>query len=322
MKRYYTIILFIFFLNISLTNIRAQDSTINNKNDSSSLKIKHGLFKTQLSYLSNSAFNGRVDSLPIPYLNYSIKYLNYKGFYISSNASLLISSYAQRIDLFNIEAGYEADINKNISVSIVGTKDFYNPKSTAIKSETVGSLNAAIAYNSKYLNFSMGSDILFTTGKTDYLLNLSLSHEFSFVDDQFNIEPTLSSNFGTRYYHDRYITVRQKKNGKSSAGSSTTTTTSGISTITTTTTVNSNNPEQYVVMDYELSLPIYYYGKKWGLFFTPTFAIPQSPITYITTTTTTTTTNNVSNTTSKKSLFDEDITNIFYVEAGIFFKFK
>jgi hypothetical protein len=75
MKRYYTIILFIFFLNISLTNIRAQDSTINNKNDSSSLKIKHGLFKTQLSYLSNSAFNGRVDSFPKTKLKYYIKYL-------------------------------------------------------------------------------------------------------------------------------------------------------------------------------------------------------------------------------------------------------
>ena len=64
---------------------------------------------------------------------------------------------------------------------------------------------------------------------------------------------------------------------------------------------------KFGILDYELSLPIAYDAKKWGLFFTPTYAIPQNPISY---------------TAPGGNIFvAEKFDNVFYAEFGAYLKF-
>jgi len=308
--------LYWFIVICSIFNSYSANAQENNQENKS-----HSLYKAQMSYLSNTVYNGRKDSLPVPYLTPSFKYLDKSGFFINAGASFLVSNYAQRIDLFNLEAGYEKEIVDNLIVEITAEKDFYNKNSVSVRSEISGSLSGDIAFNNDYINLSAGTYAMFTTeGNTDYSINLGASHDFSFDDDQWSIEPSFNTNIGTMNYYDKYISKRHTKTGKKSKGS-TSTTTSGTTTVTTTTTVSMINPGQFKLLDYEISLPIYYYGKKWGFFFTPAFAIPENPASYITTVKTTTSQNGSSSSVITKTISQEHLTNLFFIEAGVSFKF-
>lgn len=295
-------------------------SYITKAQDNNQEKKSHSLYKAQLNYLSNNVFNGRKDSLPVPYLTPSFKYLDKSGFYVNSGISFLASNYAQRIDLFTVEAGFEKEVIDNLNMEIAAEKDFYNKNSVSVSSEIAGNLSADITFTNDYINLSTGNYILFTTGNIDYTLNLGASHDFSFNDDQWSIEPSFNTNFGTMNYYDNYLSKRKSKNGKKNKGS-TTITTIGNTTVTTITTVSMINPGQFKLLDYEISLPVYYYGKKWDLFCTPTFAIPENPASYNTTVKTTTTINGISNTVISKTRSQEKLTNLFFMEAGVIFKF-
>jgi hypothetical protein len=95
--------------------------------------------------------------------------------------------------------------------------------------------------------------------------------------------------------------------------------------------VNANLPTVNVVttvqdkgfklMATELSLPISYDSKQWGFEFTPTYAIPFNKVitSSIVTTTTSTGTTTLSNNSTPYS--ERNLRSIFYLQAGVFFKF-
>ncbi len=291
-----------------------------NAQDESGLPTKKSPFKLTLNYVSNQVYHGRKDSLPVPYLSTAFRYLNHSGFYVKAEASYLLSSYAQRIDLVNLSIGYEKLIGDHFGISTGVDKSFYNPNSVSVRSEILGNVNLGSFFTSDYLNASAEIYAMFSESKTDMTFDFGVSHEFSFADNAWSIEPSVYSNISTRNYYDMYINKRQTKNGKKRTANGTIINVPG-STITTTTTVNAMNPMQFVIMDYELSLPINYFGNNWGLFLTPSFAIPQSAITYITNTTTTTTTSGVTHSKTVSNLSEERLETIFYAEVGVFFKF-
>ncbi|MBY0480753.1 MAG: hypothetical protein K2Q21_05305 [Chitinophagaceae bacterium] len=298
-----------FVLMISSLSVKAQDEN--------ALPKKRSRFKVGLNYLSNEVYHGRKDSLLVPYLSTSFRYLDLSGFYAKASASYLMSDYAQRIDLVNLSIGYEKSLDDHFAISASIDKSFYNPNSVSVRSEIMGNASIGGFYTSDYLNASADLYAMFSGSRTDLNFDFALSHDFSFADEAWSIEPSVSTSISTRNYYDKYISVRQTKNGKKKTGSGSNT----IGPTTITTTVNAMNPEQFVVMAYELSLPIYYYGKKWGCYLTPSFAIPQSAITYVTNTTTTTITNGVAHSKTVGTLSEERFGNVFYAEAGIFFKF-
>lgn len=285
-----------------------------------SIKTSKSIFKAKLSYLSNSVYNGRKDSLEVPYLNFSLKYLNSNGLYVSSGISYLVSSYAQRIDVFNINAGYFKEINEHFDFAVNLSKSFYNSNSVSVSSEILGNLSGSFSYTNGYIDLSAGSNIMVTTSKPDLSFNLGASHSFSLdQESQWSLEPEIDANFGTRHYYDSYISTRQTKKGKGLVSGSTTT--SGNTKTTIEKSVTAIDAGKMVLLDYELSLPLYYRGSTWGFFLTPTFAIPQSPITYETTVKTTITANGSSVSSTKKSMSVESISNLFYGEIGVSYKF-
>jgi hypothetical protein len=71
----------------------------------------------------------------------------------------------------------------------------------------------------------------------------------------------------------------------------------------------------------ELSLPISYESKQWGLEITPTYAFPFNKA--ITNSIVTTTSSSGTTTSSNNSTpySENNLRNIFYLQAGVFFKF-
>jgi hypothetical protein len=288
--------------------------------EETSAKSNTSIFKLKTSYLSNAVYNGRQDSLEVPYLNFSLKYLNSGGFYAGAGISYLVSSYAQRIDAFNINAGYFKEINDNFDFSVNLSKSIYNSNSVNVISEVLGNVSGIITYTNKYFDLSGGAYIMVTSSTPDVSFNVSASHTFSLdPEDQWSLEPAVDVNLGSRHYYGSYISERQSKKGKGKISGGTTTS-GNIKTLIEKSVV-ALETNKIALLDYELSVPLYYRGKKWGFFFIPTYAIPQSPITYETTVKTTITANgnSVSNTRTSQSV--EVLSNVFYGEIGVSYKF-
>ena len=271
-------------------SIQAQDSARNKKTS---------YFKLSTAYLTNSVYNGRKDSVTLPYITPSIGYYDKSGFFVNGSVSYLAATGDSRIDLFALETGYDFTISNKLSGGIYGSKYFYNNSSTAVQSEMKGGLGGSLSYDPGIVTASAGIDLSFSS-KTDISLSGSLAHGFYFggKGNEWGITPTISTHLGTQNYYQDYIKNRKSKSGSRGRGGS-----SGGSS----TTIQTTTPSNFGILDYELSLPIAYDGNKWGLFFTPTYAIPQNPITVSSSTGTGYTT--------------EKLVNSFYAEFGVYIKF-
>jgi len=283
-------------------------SAIHAQTDSS----KASYFKASASYLSNSVYNGRKDSLITPYLTPSISYYNKNGFYVTGSLSYLPSATESRIDLFMLDLGYDFDLTENLSGSVYANKSAYNENSTAIKSDIKGGIGTSLSYDFGLVQLNMSSEVLFAQ-KADIALNVGLAHAFYAGEEgnKYSFTPTIAASMSTLHFYEGYTNRKVGKNAKK--------TIPNLLSTSSTTTVNNS---KFTLLDYELSIPITYDAKKLGLFFTPTFAIPKNPI-YTTTTTLYKLRNGTSYSQSLNSTPQTEINieNTFYAELGIYFKF-
>ncbi|MBC7722122.1 MAG: hypothetical protein H7068_08870 [Pedobacter sp.] len=304
------IIKFVFFiiLVVLATNsaLLAQDST-----------KEKSYFKASISYLTNSVYNGRKDSLLYPYITPTLGYYDKSGFYVNGSLSYLRSSSEKRIDLFTLGVGYDFDISTNLSGGIYADKYFYNNSSTNIQSDIKGNVGGSLSYDFGLLQLSAGADVLFAS-KSDFAVNGGIAHAFYIGDESNNrwsITPTATAHMSTLNFYEGYTNRRAGKtaqNGNPNAG-----------TVTSVTSITNRGGTELTLLDYELSLPITYDAKGWGFAITPTLALPQNPI-YTSTTTTfkpafgTGTTTQTSNSTPQS---EKSFGTPFYAEVSLYFKF-
>lgn len=270
----------------SISLIAQEKESLNKKKDS--------YFKFNASYLSNSVYNGRKDSLTLPYITPSIGYFNNSGFYIQGSLSYLNSASESRIDLFSFDIGYDFSLGDNFSGGVYASKYFYNKSSTAVSSENKGGLGSYFSYDFGIISTNGNLDLSFSS-KTDFFAGIGLSHAFSFgtENNQFSITPTVHSNWGSQNYYQGYLQNSPGKRNKSN----------------TNTKVSVNQQSSFELLDYEISIPLNYDGNKWGLFITPTYAIPQSPATYT-----------ITGPLGNSRTITEKLDNTFYAELGIYIK--
>ena len=277
-------------------------------------------FKADINFLSNSVYNGRKDSLPVPYITPTFGYYHKSGLYADISESFLTSSYAVRPDLFIAEGGYNFTIGNNFSGSLNASKYFSSKQSISVQSEVRGTFDVNAAYTiSNIVKASAGASYLFSSGKPDVLIDGGLSHEWDWgTDSDWSIEPSLTVNVGSQNYFDSYQQSRTRKTGKRKKN---TTPQAGFSTDVH---IVSLNPKRFVLLDYELSAPLYYDSKKWGAYFIPSFAIPQNPDTYNVTTTTVRTYRDGTTDTPVVRQFQvpENLENSFYAQVGVYFVIK
>ena len=241
-------------------------------------KPDNSYFGTSFSYLTNTVYNGRQDSLSTTSLTPVIGYFNKSGFYLTGSLSYIHSVSESSINLFALSTGYNFTIIKDkLTGGISAGKNYYNSGSTTIKSDEKGGIGANLNYDLDFISLSFGTDVLFTTG-TDISGNFSLAHEFKIEGENatsWALTPTASVDMSTLNFYEAYTNSRIGKNAKKRNAN--------INTVTSVTTITSHNG--FTVLDYGFQLPIVYEAKTWGVSFTPQLALPINPI--LTTTTTT-----------------------------------
>lgn len=257
---------------------------------------KTSYFKFALSYLSNSVYYGRKDSLVIPYIIPAISYHDKSGLYFEGSLSYLEGTGAQ-IDAGAITAGYDfSGKNEKISGDIYASKYFTNNSSYSVKGDVKGAAGGLLDYDTGPLTVSAGLDASFS-GNTDIAINFGLSHLFEFGENKnWTITPSALVNAGTQNFYQNYFTDRKyslKRKRKL--------------------TQNPNAVKVLVmsksfdVLDYELSMPVGFDSKSWGFFFTPTYSIPVNGFTY--------------SLNNGQTYQTEKLSNTFYAEVGAYIKF-
>ena len=280
----------IFFSACMVSSTFAQDSSKNNKSS---------YFKLSTSYLTNSVYGGRKDSVTLPYITPSIGYYDKSGFFVKGSLAYLSATGNSRIDLFSLETGFDFTISDKLSGGIYASKYFYNNSSTSVRSEMKGGLGGNLDYDLGAITLSSGLDLSFSS-QTDITASGAIAHGIYFGEkgNEWGFTPTISVNFGTQNYYQDYIKNRKSKGGSRGRGGNSG---GGGSTVVT------SGSNKFNILDYELSIPITYDGNKWGLFFTPTYAIPQNPLSIAYS--------------SGSGYVTEKLENSFFAEFGIYIKF-
>jgi hypothetical protein len=276
------------FAIFSISFVTAQDSTETNVR-------KGSYFKFSLSYLSNSVSYGRKDSLAVSYLTPAIEYRDKSGLYFEGSLSYLTGTGSQ-IDGADVTAGYDFDSrNGKLSGGLYASKYFTSSSSYSVRSEVKGAAGGSLDYNLGPVSLSAGTDLSFSN-KMDIVLNFGVSRQFELNDKRWAIAPSAVVNAGTQNFYQDYLTKRKySQRRRRRAGS----TPAAVNVIV----IN----KSFAILDYELSSPINYDGHKWGLFFTPTYSIPENGFKY--------SLNNGATYQSQK------LSNTFYAEVGAYIKF-
>ncbi len=272
-------------------------------------------FKLQFDFLSNYVYNGRADSVTYPY-QITTATLNFgKGLYTSFSADYLLANGQNRFDFFELDLGKEYSVGNNTSGEIYASKYFYSSNANVISGDITSDLGASLNHDFGLFQVNNTADIFFS-GATDlqYTLGLSKSIDFESEQGTWNITPSINA-IGTSLGYYESVVNRKLNPAK---GVKTKLANANLPTVNITTTVQD---KKFTLMASEFSLPISYDKKKWGFEFTPTYAMPFNSVTtnsIVKTTTGGVTTTNTANSTPYS---EKNLRNIFYVQAGIFFKF-
>lgn len=274
---------------------QAQDST-----DQTTSDPPHSYGKLSISYLSNSVYNGRKDSIPLPYATAAIGYYHKSGLYVTGSLNYLISSTQSRLDLVELTAGYSFS-KGNWDGDFSGYKSFYNNDSKNIRSGIGGGLDGYTSYDIGFIKPSLQGGLTFGK-KTDYLLGVGLEHGFEFFDEKLEITPSFLANAGSNNYYGTYYEYktfgRRRKSGTYK-----------------TVAVDVSDASRFKWQDLEFSLPMVYDAGKFSIGFTPCYAIPVNPAQVSIQATSST------GTVYPKRIIQEKLSNTFFYTIDLSLKF-
>jgi hypothetical protein len=278
--------LFFLFITIVTSAQDLKDSTKNNKFSN---------IKLSLSYLSNAIYYGRKDTFAIPYITPSLTYHFKNGIYLEGSLSYVATKGEGQINSGGLTLGYDFySKNEKVSGDFYATKYFVSSASTSVNSAIKGALGGLVFYDFNAVTLSGGVDVFFSK-KPDIALAFEASHDFLFGKNyNWSVAPSAQINTGSQNFYEDYFTntrysIKRRRR---------------ITNTQSTVIVVKNN---FSVLDYEFSAPIRYDKRKWGLFVTPTYAIPVNPIKF-----------SLNNGATYKT---EVLSNTLYIEAGAYLKF-
>jgi hypothetical protein len=282
-----------------------EDATVM-KEDSAVTAAVHtpkSYFLASVSYLSNSIYNGRKDSIATPYITPMIGYYDKSGFFINGSLSYLARSGSSRIDLFSVGAGYDFSFG-NFDGELAASKSFYSSSSTNVQSEIKGSVFASGDYDFNFIDAHIEGGINFGS-KPDYLLDFGLEHTFYAAADKLRLTPSFIANASTQNYYGSYYSNRRYGGKRKKAAG-----------ITYEVFADVKDASTFKVLNYEFSLPISYVVNKFTFNFIPAYAIPVNPATVTVLLTPS------SGPTPAPKIFTEKLDNSFYFSFGISYKLK
>lgn len=265
--------------------------------------------KIGVSYLNNSVYLGRPDTVTTPVITPKISYTFKSGIYLLGALDYITNRKNNPIDNGSVEAGYTHSFTDNLEFGASFTKLFYSNASTRVSSSISGILNTYVDYTiANIITPSISISYNFNKGGygNDLILNPSVSHDFEIEslfgdDDKLTITPQAGLNAGSQNYYAAYLVKKGRLTKKGTAAA--------------TAAVNAYNTSlaEFKLLDYEVSMPVEY---KTGCFifnFTPTYAFAQ---------------NSLPQNTAAEKLITQNVErsapykpSIFYFEVGLTLKF-
>jgi Bacterial protein of unknown function (Gcw_chp) len=226
-------------------------------------KEKSSYFHAGVDYQSNSVYLGRSDSARLPYLTPSVGYYHSSGLYAQTSLSYLAASGSSRVDLYNVEAGYNFKHN-NLSGDLAVSKYFYNQQSENVRSSVNWNTRFDLVYTvPDVVNFLGGAGIDFGT-YTDYTASIAASHVFSLLDDDLEISPAITLNAGSQNFYKAYQSKKENAAAKKRRNKNPVL-------------VDISQASAFRLLDYEFSVPVSYDLDKFGFNAALTYALPVNP---------------------------------------------
>lgn len=292
--------------------IKTMDSTKLSTEDSLSLEAfkdsiedllaSQSYFQESLGFLSNNVYLGRKDTAATPYATAMFGYYHKSGLYATVSVSYLLASGENRIDLTSLEAGYTFQAGK-FEGQATAMKSWYSNQSYNVKSEIQGTISFSAGYDFGFIK-PLIVPYVNIGNKTDFATTFGLEHSFYFANNHLDITPSLNANGSTQNYYNSYY--KKRKFSVIRKGVNVIVDGSRSGTVL--------NASQFKILDYEFSTPVNYTIKKWTFDFSPTYVVPVSPATLAITTI-------KGNAPPKTRVFTEKLSNTFFFQAGITYKF-
>ena len=168
-------------------------------------------------YGSNANYYGQTAEQRLPYVltNASLRFKS--GFYFSAGAYKLTNTGGSGISEFDLSAGFEAELSKNLNGSLAYTRSFYAQNSPLLQAANENTISASLAYDfnilktglNTYYAFGTQQDafVSFSTSKTMNLGSLFSKKDF------ISLEPGIELVGGTLHYLEEYIVQRDRRGG-------------------------------------------------------------------------------------------------------------
>jgi len=297
MSKYTFTILILFFFTAAIVKAQTPDAAKSTKtatakdtaSKSDTVKNKKSSLKIGLTYSSNSVYLARTDSIATPNYGLGITYTLKSGIYFSGEVNYIPSRQYDRLDAGNLEAGYNFDLD-NLSGGVSISKYIASFNSTQVISAIDATVGAELSYDLfDVVTASVHGDYaLVKSDGNDIIITGGLSHEFEFEKvftkgGHLSIEPKAELTAGTQNFLSSYYVLkrnsaakRQQHQNANAKGLTKAASTSTSSSKTTSVTSNSN---KFQTLAYDFSLPVSYSWKKFGVSFTPAYAIAVHKIT-------------------------------------------
>ncbi len=245
---------------------------------------------------------GRFDSVATPYITALLAFYDKSGLFANASASYLALSGYNRIDLVTVEAGY-LYVHKNFDAEVSAAKYWFSKYSFNVRSSIREGFTILTGYDLGFIKPTISPTVTIAD-KADFALAVGIEHSFYLFNDAVDITPTANlngstENFYNSYYKKHKFSLRRKGEVVK---------------------VNGHlegevlNASQFKILDYEFTMPINYVVKKFTFNFSPVFAIPVNPaLTQLTAIR--------PGFPDKVKISNEVITNSFFWQAGITYKF-
>lgn len=253
------------------------------------------------TYLSNYAFNGRTDSVKMPYTVCSFVAEHIHGFSIEANAYYLLKKNKSKVDFVELNARYDIDFKDSSTLSFYASQYFNSTTRTSLNNAIKTCLGAGYNYDFDFVSISAEADLLISS-KADLYANIELDREWILKQTQRSkctFDPTLDINFSTLGYYEASITKTAKKTGQVN------------------TSVNAVQNAHFQLMDVELALPLKWARRNWGLTCTTTIVCPQNKVTVLNTTEHA----GVSTTSNVTPYAERNLITKAFVQFGLYIKF-
>jgi hypothetical protein len=233
------------------------------------------------------------------------------GVYLNLGADYLLTEGETRFDFFQLDLGYEFDIDKKWTGSVYGTKFFYSSQSALLNGNISSDFGGTLTYDAGFVELSNTFDVFFAS-KADIQYNLGFEKSFSSEkgDTKFSFTPGLYGNFSSLNYYESEVTRRLRPKNPAIKNPV-------IVNVISSTTANQQGVK---FMSMELSFPISYENKRFGFTIYPAYAIPYNAIT-TTTTIKNIATNKIIITINSTPYSERNLKNRWYLQAGVFIKF-